>query len=295
MEHSRKGRGRACILGVAVGAAMLLATPGAFAAPNSGLIQFNAGSDFTTAYFFRGILQERDGFIWQPHAEVDANLYKEEGAGLSGVTLFVGSWNSIQSEKTLSRGGGTGPGNWYESDFYTGFKFTLADTVEIKPFYYLYMYPNGAFPSVQEMNVAVSLFDAQWLGAFALNPSVLMAWEFDNTALGTKPGTYAEVDINPNFVIYQDDTYPVSLAIPMQVGMSVSDYYESPTTGKDNSFGFFKAGLTFSVPLGFVPEEYGSWSVAAGPAIYAFGTNLKAINEGNNPWVVGTASLNFSY
>ena len=67
------------------------------------------------------------------------------------------------------------------------------------------------------------------------------------------------------------------------------------TAGKDNSFGFFKAGLTFSVPLGFIPEEYGSWSVAAGPAIYAFGTNLKAINEGNNPWVVGTASLNFSY
>jgi hypothetical protein len=87
----------------------------------------------------------------------------------------------------------------------------------------------------------------------------------------------------------------VSLAIPMQVGMSVSDYYESPTTGKDNSFGFFKAGLTFSVPLGFVPEEYGSWSVAAGPAVYAFGTNLKNYNKGNNPWVVGTASLNFSY
>ena len=90
----------------------------------------------------------------------------------------------------------------------------MLDTVEIKPFYYLYMYPNGAFPSVQEMDVAVSLFDAQWLGAFALNPSVLMAWEFDNTALGTKPGTYAEVDINPNWVIYQDDTYPVSLAVP---------------------------------------------------------------------------------
>jgi hypothetical protein len=294
MEHSRKGRGGACILGLAVGAAMLLATPGAFAAPNSGLIQFNVGSDFTTAYFFRGILQERNGFIWQPHAEIDANLYKEEGAGLSSVTLFVGTWNSIQSEKTLSRGGGTGPGNWYESDFYSGVKFSLLDTVEIKPFYYLYMYPNGAFPSIQEMDVAVSLFDAQWLGAFALNPSVLMAWEIQNTALGTKPGTYAEFDINPNFVIYQDDTYPVNLAIPMQVGMSVGNYYESPS-GNDQAFGFYKGGLTFSVPLGFIPEEYGAWSVSAGPAVYVFNSNLKNYNKGNNPWVVGTASLNFSY
>jgi hypothetical protein len=294
MEHCRKRRGRASILGLAIGAAMLMAAPRAFAGPNSGLIQFNVGSDFTTAYFFRGILQERNGFIWQPHAEIDANLYKEEGAFLSGVTLFVGTWNSIQSEKTLSRGGGTGPGNWYESDFYSGFKFSLLDTVEVKPFYYLYMYPNGAFPSIQEMDVAVSLFDAQWLGTFALNPSVLMAWEFDNTTLGTKPGTYAEVDINPNFVIYQDDTYPVSLAIPMQVGMSVGNYYESPS-GRDQAFGFYKGGVTFSVPLGFMPEEYGSWSVAAGPAVYVFNSNLKNYNKGNNPWVVGTVSLNFSY
>jgi hypothetical protein len=294
MEHSRRGRGRARILGLAVGATMLLAAPRAFAAPNSGLIQFNVGSDFTTAYFFRGILQERNGFIWQPHAEIDANLYKEEKAFLSGLTLFVGTWNSIQSEKTLSRGGGTGPGNWYESDFYTGFKFDFADTVELKPFYYLYMYPNGAFPSIQEMDVAVSLFDAQWLGAFALNPSFLMAWEIQNTALGTKPGTYAEADINPNWVIYQDETYPVNMAIPMQVGMSVGDYYESPS-GRDQGFGFYKGGVTFSVPLGFMPEEYGSWSIAAGPAVYVFNSNLKNYNKGNNPWVVGTVSLNFSY
>jgi hypothetical protein len=294
MEHCRERRGRAAILGLALGVAMLIAAPRAFAAPNSGLVQFNMGMDFTTAYFFRGILQERGGFIWQPHGEVDVNLYKEEGAGLSGVTFFVGSWNSIQSEKTLSRGGGTGPGNWYESDVYSGFKFSLLDTVEIKPFYYLYTYPNGSFPSIQEMDVAVSLFDAQWLGTFALNPSVLMAWEFDNTALGTQPGTYAEVDINPNFVIYQDDTYPVNLAIPMQVGMSVGNYYESPS-GRDQAFGFYKGGLTFSVPLGFMPEEYGSWSVAAGPAVYVFNSNLKNYNKGNNPWVVGTVSLNFSY
>jgi hypothetical protein len=273
---------------------MLLAAPRAFAGPNSGLVQFNVGMDFTTAYFFRGILQERNGFIWQPHGEVDFSLLKEEGADLSAVTLFVGNWNSVQSEKTLSRGGGTGPGNWYESDVYAGFKFDFWDTVELKPFYYLYMYPNGAFPSIQELDVQFSLFDAQWLGKWALNPSALVAWEFDNTTLGTQPGTYAELDIAPSFVIYDDETYPVTMAIPMQVGLSIGDYYESPT-GKDNHFGFYKGGVTFSVPLGFVPEEYGAWSVAAGPAVYAFGQNLKNYNKGNNPWVVGTVSLNMSY
>jgi len=294
MDQCSKRRGRVGIFGLAVGAAMLLTAPRVFAGPNSGLVQFNAGMDFTTAYFFRGILQERDGFIWQPHGEVDFNLYKQEGDTLSGLTLFAGNWNSVQSEKTLSRGGGTGPGNWYESDIYAGFKFDFFDTFELKPYYYLYTYPNGAFPSIQEMDVNFSLFDAQWLGMWALNPSFLMAWEFDNTTLGTKPGTYAEVDINPNFVVYQDDTYPVSLAIPMQIGMSVSDYYESPS-GRNQGFGFYKGGVTLSVPLGFVPEEYGSWNVAAGPAVYVFNSNLKNFNKGNNPWVVGTVSLNFTY
>jgi hypothetical protein len=70
--------------------------------------------------------------------------------------------------------------------------------------------------------------------------------------------------------------------------------YESPS-GNDQAFGFYKGGVTLSVPLGFVPEEYGSWNVAAGPAVYAFNSNLKNFNKGNNPWVVGTVSLNFTY
>src|SRR4029077_2705954 len=107
----------------------------------------------------------------------------------------------------------------------------------------------------QEMNFAVSLFDAQWLGAFALNPSVLMAWEIQNTALGTKPGTYAEVDINPNWVVLPSDTYPVTLALPMQIGMSVSDYFSATDApGTDQGFGFYKGGATLSVPLAFMPE-----------------------------------------
>ena len=292
MEHSRKGRRLAGLLGLAAGAAMLLAAPRAFAGPNSGSVQFSLGMDFTTAYFFRGILQERDGFIWQPYGEINVPFYVDEGGTLSKAGFFIGSWNSIQSEKTLQSG--SGPSNWYESDIYTGFKFSLLDTVEFKPFFIAYTYPGGAFNTVSEMDFAVSLNDAKWLDKFALNPSALMAWEIHNTALGTKEGTYAEVNIRPSFTVYDDETYPVSLAIPMTVGMSVSDYFESPS-GRDQGFGYYKGGLVASVPLGFMPEEYGSWSISAGPSVYVFNSNLKNYNKGNNPWVVGTVSLTFSY
>ena len=175
MEHRTKARGRAGLLGLAAGAALLLAAPGAFAGPNSGNVSFSMGMDFTTAYFFRGILQERDGFIWQPYGEVNVPLWVDEGGDLSKVTFFIGNWNSVQSKKTLSSG--SGPGNWYESDIYTGFKFSLFDTVEFKPYYIAYTYPNGSFPTVQEFDFTASVNDSEWLGMFALYPSATLAVE----------------------------------------------------------------------------------------------------------------------
>src|SRR5262245_27229744 len=103
--------------------AVLAAVPVRAESPNKGRLSLSAGSDFTTAYFFRGILQERHGFIWQPYGELGFNLFTaEEGSSepVKTFSLFAGTWNSIQSEKTLASG--SGPGNWYESDFYAGIK-----------------------------------------------------------------------------------------------------------------------------------------------------------------------------
>ena len=88
---------------VAIAAAWLGAAS-ASAAPNTGKISFSGGVDITTAYFFRGILQERDGFIIQPYGEVGFALYKgenDEGKGdWSGLSLFGGTWASLHSEET---------------------------------------------------------------------------------------------------------------------------------------------------------------------------------------------------
>ena len=115
------------VAAVVLGAALL--APGVGRAddegPNRGLISLSVTNDFTNTYMFRGIQQERDGFIWQPYGEVNINAYSDEGedAILTGITPFVGSWNSVHSENTLSSG--SGPDNWYESDVYLGAKFTM--------------------------------------------------------------------------------------------------------------------------------------------------------------------------
>src|SRR5262245_33911714 len=116
MTTRDKGLARWKRFGVAVGAALVMAAaPAGAESPNKGRLSLSVGSDFTTAYFFRGILQERDGFIWQPYGELGFNLFTaDEGSSepVKSFSLFAGSWNSIHSEKTLASG--SGPGNWYE-------------------------------------------------------------------------------------------------------------------------------------------------------------------------------------
>jgi hypothetical protein len=288
-------RWRGTLLAAVGTLAVLAATPARADSPNKGLVSLSVGSDFTTAYFFRGILQERDGFIWQPYGELGFNLYTADENSTDPVksfSLFAGSWNSVQSEKTLADG--SGPGNWFESDFYAGLKASFFGNTEAKAWYIAYSYPGGAFKTVQELDVQFTLNDTQWLDKWALNPYVLFAGEFDNSALGTDKGSYAEVGIRPSMVVINDETYPVSVALPMKAGFSLSNYYED-AAGHDNGFGYFQGGPVVSVPLAFIPPEYGSWAASAGVSVYAFGENLETYNKGNNPWVVGTTSITFSY
>ena len=53
--------------------------PGTSAPPPKRLT-LTAGADFPTAYMFRGIFQEDEGFIFQPWVDLGIALYSGEGA-----------------------------------------------------------------------------------------------------------------------------------------------------------------------------------------------------------------------
>jgi hypothetical protein len=281
---------RAGRVALAALAALALAAP-AHAGPNSGKLSLTAGTDITTAYFFRGILQERYGFIAQPYGELNLNLLSDDEGPVTSFTLIGGLWTSVHTERTLESG--SGPGNWYEADAYTGFKFSLLKKLETKLLYIAYTYPNGAFNTVQELDATFSLNDSDWLGTFALYPSFTVAGELDNTALGTDKGVYFELGVRPTFTVVQSDTYPVSLAVPLTVGLG-SDYFDLSSTD-DDAFGYFRSGLILSVPLAFIPADYGAWSVSGGAYLYTFGNNLETANLGQDPWVVGTWGVSMTY
>src|SRR5262245_21788994 len=133
----RIGRFMPWVTGAVLGTVALTATAASAAGPNSGKVTFRIGNDITTAYYFRGILQERDGFIDQPYGEINFSLLsrdEDDDHLLTGITLIAGMWNSIQTEKTLADSD-SGPSNWYEADLYAGLKYTLLHNIDLKALY----------------------------------------------------------------------------------------------------------------------------------------------------------------
>lgn len=279
-------------VGMGALAAVMAAGPAA-AAVNSGKVSFSLGTDITTAYFFRGILQERDGVITQPYGEVSFSLYENKGAALSSVTLTGGLWASVHSEKTGNTG--TGAPAFYELDVYGGGSVGLFDTLELGASYILYSSPNNAFSKIQEVDFSLGLDDSQWLGPLALNPHAAFAIETEGGAdAGTNRGTYAEVGIEPAFEMIPWERYPVTLSLPIVAGFSINDYFEN-ARGNDEAWGYTRFGALLSVPLAFIPQEFGSWSATAGAHLYTFNSNLQRFNKNNDPWVVGTWGISMEY
>src|SRR5205085_11396976 len=94
------------------------------AAVNNGNLSLTLQNDFTTAYYFRGILQENDDMIWEPSIGIGLKLYSSEDGVLRTASVGVGTWESVHSDHTGSSGGG--PNAWYEADIYPSMTLTWA-------------------------------------------------------------------------------------------------------------------------------------------------------------------------
>ena len=109
-------------------------------------VTLTLGADFPTAYMFRGIFQEDQGFIMQPFVDVGI-------AAASGLTINAGLWNSFHSGPSGSDHEGGDRSAWYELDFYASATFQ-AGKVKPSVLYTSYTSPNDAFATVQELSPA---------------------------------------------------------------------------------------------------------------------------------------------
>lgn len=262
--------------------------------PNTGRVSLSAGVDFPTDYYFRGIFQEDDNYIIQPYGEVGFKLFESSGV-LNDVSFVLGTWNSLHGGVSGVDGPNADPKIWYESDFYAKVATTWFEDLSASAIYTAYMSPNDRFTTVQELALGLGYNDAKLLGPLALNPSVLLAFEVKGQAdAGNSRGVYLQLGISPGVTLFEKSAVPLTLSFPILAGLSLSEYYEFGT-GEDDTFGYFQAGVGASIPLSFIPRDFGSWQLKASLAWLRLGDNLRAVNNNDRNEIIGTIGIAFSY
>jgi len=253
----------------------------------------SAGADVSNAYFFRGILQEDQGVVVQPWAKAEITLFERE-EGLRTLFLDVGQWNSLHSGPTGTGGEHPGPDAWYESDFVAGLSSELGDGFVARAGYTLYTSPNDSFADVHEIGLSLGLGDGAWWGEgdfLGVRPSILVALELDGQAdAGRDEGVYAELGIAPGFAIAGVDAAPVTLSFPVSLGLSLDDYYED-AGGDDTTLGDVGVGAALGIPLRFVPESAGAWTLSVSLRALILFDSLEEKNGGDDLEWIATAGL----
>jgi hypothetical protein len=283
-----------------VGLAMMTSAP-AFAQepkdPNPGALTITGSIDFLNQYMFRGIRQNSTGIAIWPAADLGIAAYSGEG-GLKSVGINFGTWNSLHTGDTGSDSEDSGLGCacgklWYESDFYASLGLGFGGGTSFTTTYTAYTSPNNGFSTVKEIMFKLGVDDSGKLGKFAVKPYIVLAKEFDtDIALGQadggdNAGTYVEIGFAPGY-----SAPMASIAFPIKVGLSASDYYE--LAGEDNKFGFFSIAGIVTVPLGGT-TNFGAWNIHGGVEYQKLGTTTEFFNGGEGNQVIGSFGIGFSY
>ncbi|MCC7146476.1 MAG: hypothetical protein IT443_08520 [Phycisphaeraceae bacterium] len=260
--------------------------------PNSGAVKIDLSLDYVTQYIFRGVMQQDEGLILQPNAKLTFALYESDGM-VQSLDWYMGLWSSFHSDQ--SDYVATTTEAWYEADLYTGVKVALPSNFAADLSYIVYTYPNGAADTIQEADLSLSYNDADLMSGFglpALNPYVLFAFELRDE--NGSEDIYNEVGIAPSMTVLEGETYPVTLTFPVKLGLSLDGYYDN-----DSDFGYLSFGPDFSVPIAFIPPEFGAWKAHAGVVMVwadEMAQNLSVTGASQDDFeVLGTVGVSMSY
>jgi hypothetical protein len=264
--------------------------------PNAGRVSLNLGADWASAYYFRGIVNvQNGGSNVQPYAEIGFKLLENVGP-LTSLTFAPGIWNNFQYGEEGRLVEPSDPRFWFESDPYLKLSATWGDVLTTGVTYTYYTSPNDSFATNADVGLNFSLNDAQWLGAFALNPSLLFAFETKGEALVSdtaEKGIYLGIGLAPGYTVYEDASLSFNVSAPLTFGFSLKDYYT--VNGKDQTFGYFSGGPLFTVGLKFIPAAFGTWALKAGVQFLVLNSNLQTVNTGDSFVPIGSVGVAMTY
>ena len=236
-------------------------------------ISADLGVNVVSEYILRGVVQENQGVIAQPFADFYFRLYQGDGF-VNKVSLNLGLWSSIHDHN--ARTGTTQ--NWFEFDYTVGLAVTFLKDFTATLSYLEYLSPNDSFTTSRNLNLNLAYDDTDLLGAFALHPHVAVLAEVGGpgysgiASAGRKNGWYYEAGIAPSYSPCEG----LTLSLPLNVGLGDDRYYAGDT------YGYFSAGLTATMPLSFIPQAYGVWTANAGYTYYNLGDEAAKTDTRND-------------
>ena len=127
---------------------------------------------------------------------------------------------------------------------------------------------------------------------------MLAATELDGSTID---GSNADLNDPIGWAIRQLGGAVASIAVPIKLGMSLSNYYELCDTGcgtanpvyVDNKFGFFSIAGVVTVPLGGT-TNFGSWNLHGGVEFQMLGTTTEAF-LGDDNQTIASIGIGFTY
>jgi hypothetical protein len=227
-----------------------------------------AGSKELTDYITpRGLVVVDKGLVSQP---IVGLVFPIGDVGpLKGLTFVGGIWNCIASNQ---RDPHVGP--WNEMDDFFSLSTTPLAGLNFTLTYVAFNSPNGAFVTEHNMDLMTTYDDSSlWGGNFGLHPYLDFWYAMAGNStviLGRSGGTcYFQPGIVPTYTIKLIPDYPVTVTVPTYLSVGPTDYWSFGTAPKGGtwgggSVGLFSTGIDASVPLAFVPSQFGNWSVDIG-------------------------------
>jgi len=196
---------------------------------------------------------------------------------------FINVWSDLNDNVDSGLGGPIQEIDLNTGLNYTWNKFTFGAT------YAYWQFGGGAEKAIE---VSASFNDADTLiKGFAFNPSFLAHYRYDVTGdLHETNACVLQVGISPSFTFLSDTEYPITLSIPAALGYFTDAY----AGGNGAGIGYVDVGVTASVPLAFIPKDYGTWTASANLTYYHTPSDDQPGNPREN-FLVSTLSLGMAF
>ncbi|GIW75825.1 MAG: hypothetical protein KatS3mg104_0888 [Phycisphaerae bacterium] len=244
---------------------------------------FSAGLDFTSHFISFGADVWGGGDSFSPFSAKSTVFgYGTLSAEFTDqISAFVNIWSDLNDNVDSAIGGPI-----QEVDFNVGVTYTLEKfSFTLTHNYWLYAGDNE-----NAVELAVAYDDSElWGGKFALNPSALIHYRYEGQS-GQEECAVIQLGVAPTVYTFMEESdYPISISVPAAVAFFTDDYQ-----GGDSGFGYANIGVKASVPLAFIPPEYGAWSAGAS-VTYWFTPDDAIPGNPEESFVVTALSVGFSY